>query len=323
MKKLYAILFVIGMGVSFNANAWFFFFLPVGAISDAISGASGDNCVGENTKVGDKITLKGDIMIVKSLSGTSSRCSDSRYPIRAELEKDTTPITQATTNASIEIPDNYVNRELNDTQKKGYAVFWVYDKNKDSSMILYSINRNLIVTQTDDEYADKQLIQQGNTMDIMTSTPTNKFTINGMNVWQKEITGILKTGSYKKPISYLFTMYAGDDEFLLLKQWTNEANFATLKPEYELVVGTVKGIVAAKPQDFLTTNTKVTKVLGSSQTNKVDNKPVAKPEITETKTNSSTSDGAKKLMELKSLLDKGLINQQDYDTKKAQILKSM
>lgn len=36
-----------------------------------------------------------------------------------------------------------------------------------------------------------------------------------------------------------------------------------------------------------------------------------------------TSEGAKRLLELKSLLDQGVITQQDYDTKKAQILKSM
>ena len=35
------------------------------------------------------------------------------------------------------------------------------------------------------------------------------------------------------------------------------------------------------------------------------------------------SDGAKKLIELKSLLDKGLITQKDYDNKKTEILKSM
>ena len=29
MKKLSAILFVIGLGLSSNANAWFFFFLPM------------------------------------------------------------------------------------------------------------------------------------------------------------------------------------------------------------------------------------------------------------------------------------------------------
>jgi hypothetical protein len=37
----------------------------------------------------------------------------------------------------------------------------------------------------------------------------------------------------------------------------------------------------------------------------------------------SSSEGGKRLLELKSLLDQGVITQQDYDTKKSQILKSM
>jgi hypothetical protein len=39
--------------------------------------------------------------------------------------------------------------------------------------------------------------------------------------------------------------------------------------------------------------------------------------------NSGQSLATKKLIELKSLLDKGLINQKDYDSKKTEILKSM
>jgi len=39
--------------------------------------------------------------------------------------------------------------------------------------------------------------------------------------------------------------------------------------------------------------------------------------------NSGQSLATKKLIELKSLLDKGLINQRDYDNKKMEILKSM
>ena len=37
----------------------------------------------------------------------------------------------------------------------------------------------------------------------------------------------------------------------------------------------------------------------------------------------NSSDGAKRLIELKSLLDKGLVTQKDYDLKKQEILKSM
>src|SRR5476649_346530 len=70
-----------------NANAFFFFFLPgkvTGAISDAVTGSEGENCVGPNAKVGDTIRLPGGGQgAVKSLSGTSVRCTTAEFPIRA------------------------------------------------------------------------------------------------------------------------------------------------------------------------------------------------------------------------------------------------
>jgi len=48
-----------------------------------------------------------------------------------------------------------------------------------------------------------------------------------------------------------------------------------------------------------------------------------KPEKKVEPVNSEQSIGAKKLIELKSLLNQGLINQKDYDNKKTEILKSM
>jgi putative oligomerization/nucleic acid binding protein len=73
-----------------TASAWFFFYLPgsvSGAISDKLTGAEGDNCVGPSAKVGDRITVPGrGTGTIKSLSGTSVRCTTSEYPIRALLD---------------------------------------------------------------------------------------------------------------------------------------------------------------------------------------------------------------------------------------------
>jgi hypothetical protein len=320
MKKLSALLFVVGLGLSFNANAWFFFFLPTGAIADAITGSSGDNCVAESTKVGDKITFKGDVWIVKSLSGTSSRCSNEKFPIRAELEKDPTVGVQASTNAQIDIPEGYANRDLTEAQKKGNAVFWVLDKNKDSSMMLYSINRSNVTTMNDEAYAEQQLIKQGDILDISVSAPTKKLTINGANAWQKEITGVLKSGNYKKPITYLITLYAGDEEFVMLKQWTNEPSYPAMRSDYENTLLSLKNITAFKSSDFQTP-AKVTKVMGGNSLTKNSTTSLATSTSVITPTfNNSTE---KKLQDLKSMLDKGLITKQDYDAKKAEILKSM
>lgn len=68
-------------------GCWFVF-IPgsvTAAVSDKLTGSEGENCVTSTTRVGDRVTWKGQTMLVKSLSGTSSRCSDPNLPIRALL----------------------------------------------------------------------------------------------------------------------------------------------------------------------------------------------------------------------------------------------
>ena len=66
----------------------FFIFIPgslIQAASDGITGASGDHCVAVGTQIGDRINVAEGQGVVQSLSGTSVRCGDARYPIRAKL----------------------------------------------------------------------------------------------------------------------------------------------------------------------------------------------------------------------------------------------
>ena len=76
--------------LTFPLQGCWFIFIPgsvTGAISDAITGAEGSHCVGANVKVGDTIRLPGGGRAqVKSLSGTSMRCTVPEYPIRAMLD---------------------------------------------------------------------------------------------------------------------------------------------------------------------------------------------------------------------------------------------
>lgn len=86
-----------------EANAWFFFFLPgsvTGAVTDKLTGAEGDNCVGPYAQVGDRITVPGKgTGTIRSLSGTSIRCTTNAYPIRALIDFTALP-TPAGTPAS-------------------------------------------------------------------------------------------------------------------------------------------------------------------------------------------------------------------------------
>jgi hypothetical protein len=71
-----------------GANA-LFFFIPgklISDIADAATGSEGEHCVSESAKVGDRISLPGGgFLRIKSLSGTSIRCSNPKFPVRALL----------------------------------------------------------------------------------------------------------------------------------------------------------------------------------------------------------------------------------------------
>jgi hypothetical protein len=77
----------------------FFIYIPGSAIdatADTISGARGDNCVSATAKVGDRILLtSGAYGTIVSLSGTSYRCKQPEFPIRAVVQLNT-PVTPAT-----------------------------------------------------------------------------------------------------------------------------------------------------------------------------------------------------------------------------------
>jgi hypothetical protein len=80
------------IGLCLTLNGCWFVYVPgslVGSISDSFTGAEGSHCVGASAKVGDRIRLPGGGHgTVVSLSGTSARCTQDAYPIRAMLQLD-------------------------------------------------------------------------------------------------------------------------------------------------------------------------------------------------------------------------------------------
>ena len=79
------ILLLIPLVLSLQGCFWFFIWTP--GMTDAVTGAEGDHCVGTTATVGSQLKLHdGRMATVESLSGTSSRCRDERMPIRAKLK---------------------------------------------------------------------------------------------------------------------------------------------------------------------------------------------------------------------------------------------
>lgn len=82
--KLYLVL-----ALAAPLSGCFFVFIPgslIKAAGDAITGAEGEHCVGRGANVGDRVNLPGgQVGTVKSLSGTSTYCTDPNLPIRAAV----------------------------------------------------------------------------------------------------------------------------------------------------------------------------------------------------------------------------------------------
>jgi hypothetical protein len=79
-------------GLCLSLNGCWFVYVPgslTSALSDSLTGSEGSHCVGPGAKVGDRIRLPGGgYGTVVSLSGTSMRCTQDVYPIRALLQLD-------------------------------------------------------------------------------------------------------------------------------------------------------------------------------------------------------------------------------------------
>jgi hypothetical protein len=83
---------VIVAGLCLCLQGCWFVYIPgnlTSALSDSLTGAEGSHCVSAGAKVGDRIRLPGGgYGTVVSLSGTSMRCTQEVYPIRALLQLD-------------------------------------------------------------------------------------------------------------------------------------------------------------------------------------------------------------------------------------------
>ena len=151
------LIFAVSLVVSSSAFAWFFV-IPgslTRSISDAITGEEGFHCVGRAAKVGDVIQTSTGPGIVKSLSGESSRCSTNlNRPIRALLapgegaltadnktvgSKPLTSMPPATSNARLELSDDWQQKPLVAGQDAKVIVLFAVNKTTNTALTLGTI----------------------------------------------------------------------------------------------------------------------------------------------------------------------------------------
>jgi hypothetical protein len=149
------------------------------------------------------------------------------------------------------------------------------------------------------------------------STNQERLKINGLNALRFEVVGSSKA-AFGIDRTFLITLIDAGNEIIYINEWCRTSFFSEAKPEFINIVNSIKGLEGEPAND------------GSSASEnkqasppKIDPKPTALPPVVSPATSSSSGSPEDKLEILNGMLKKGLITQKDYDTKKAEILKSI
>lgn len=225
----------------------------VGSVSDAITGAEGTNCVGPVAKVGDRIHLQdGSVGVIRSLSGTSSRCTQPNFPIRAQLgplESDgrtnpTVPAAQASSSSpksqsklGLSLPAGWVTKPLPDSVKSNNeSALYATNLTLDAGLMWSTVPRDSI-SDFRTFAATRRAVQISSIAETVPSD-ISSLEINGKKALRFTVTGKVKTGQM---MTYLMTLVQGDKEIAIINTWTLAANFeqhrATLEGMPQYVAG--------------------------------------------------------------------------------------
>ena len=153
--------------------------------------------------------------------------------------KDTPQNLLAVTNAKIDLPSGWDQKDLSDAMKASGTVFYRLNTSIDSGLMLFT--RKRVDTPDVSAYVKSRIAQQSNNLDNSITKDISKTTINGLPIWQVEVTGNLKTDT-KIPITYLLTFFESADEVVLINIWTSPANFGYQKESYQQILRTISGI---------------------------------------------------------------------------------
>jgi hypothetical protein len=243
--KLFIRISLVSLFLFANSAHAFFFIIPTGKISDLLTGAEGDNCVTNATKIGDKIILAGGkVGEVKSLSGTSTRCTNQALPIRALIEPVEMPVVE--TAYTYNPMPGYESTPLNDANRFNRAVAIGAQKDTKSGYSIFSIQKHTITNiNVSAEQKKGSMITQ---MLEPIQGPIKPIIINGIPALQFEIEGAYKDGSDGK---FLVTLFDGQDEVIFVTLYTKIENYPTKKPEFMALLNSSGGIIPAAKTEIV------------------------------------------------------------------------
>jgi len=241
IKRAISLLIVLLAALSTDANAWFFFFIPgsvTGKIADAITGSEGENCVSPDKKVGDTFrSPNGNVATIKSLSGTSSRCTKPELPIRALVEYSMS--TSFTSSAGINVPDGFEPQSLNTLQKFNGGLLFAKNNTTDSGIYVATTKRDVVSDMM--VFATNMRVSQAKQLDDPQQSEIERLTVNGVAAWRFETHGKTKN-FFGTRYTYLTTLLEGDKEIIFINAWTRTGNYENQKDELKRLAEGVSGI---------------------------------------------------------------------------------
>lgn len=302
-------LVLLFFGFSSNSFAWWFFIFPLPA-----GGNSDPNviCIGTALDVGGLVKHPngGTYKVVELLGRDSSTCNNVSYPIKARVEstaQDTplnkvsalseAPITHATTQAKLEVGDDWRQKELIPALKADKAVV--------SSLINSNLDIGIVISSFDkSEINNIQAFVKTKTLELTNNSNWNdmkaseiaQMKINGVDAYQVSFIGTHKASG--KRFKFIRTYFNGNNEILALHIYSNDYKIDANIDELNRIINSVSGLTAQSS------------TLDKSGPSKNLNK-------------TSVSEPVElRLKNLKKLFDGGLITSKEYELKKKEILSS-
>lgn len=319
MLKL--VLAAVLAGSALNAHAgFFFFFIPgsvIGKVSDALTGAQGNQCVKSTTKVGDVLgSSTGNTATVLSLSGTSSRCVRPEFPIRAAVQFN----YSFSSETGMVLPDGFEQKPIGDFARFNGQLL---QAENGSRMGVSVFARPRLPSSTLDAIAQGVSGEMARLVEDYSAGEREHLTINGTPSVRFEATAKNK-GFLGPKFTYVVTVLEGDKEMLVLNAFAPwKEDFHAEREKLQGFAYTVKGL--------RTTDTATTQASPAVATVPViapapvaaSVASVSAPPQSERSESQQAAALADRLRSLDSLYKSGLITREEFDGKRKQLLDSL
>lgn len=200
----------------------------IGAISDAATGHEGEHCVGVTTKVGDKITLPdGNVAVVKSISGASSRCRNPEFSSRALAE--IVPVQGYQGKLDLSLPQDWQIQKINNVQQEGGMVKFAIEPIADIGVALYVGPKS----KTGFSIADAEKYQERMAKELINPIlqPVQTIEYKGMKSYQFVISG--RRTEKGLDLTYIYTIVPVNDEIATIKAWSKTETFEKNRAELD------------------------------------------------------------------------------------------